>query len=155
MVTLDRLATVERMVIENGGWNTIVCREIAETLGVHTGTVYDYWNQVKRFARRGMSADVATWRRQQVANLDNIQMEARKNKDYGSATRAIKVQAEILGTLAATNVNVTATTRIDVSPAVVDLVSQRLALASSPVRVAIEAEAEVVEAEVGDPQPGS
>lgn len=109
METLKRLALVEQRTVEAGGWNMQVALDLADEMGVHYTTVYGYWRKVKAFARRGVTTDIDKWRRQQIATLDNVQLEARKNKDYGAAVKAIETQAKIIGTIAPTKVDVTHT----------------------------------------------
>lgn len=140
----QRVAIVDE-VMRKKGWNVGVVNELALTLGCDRRAVYRLRNMAISWTRKHLRpTDIAAWRTQQVQALADISNEARENGDYGAAVRAIRTQAEILGTIAPTKVDVTSTTRLDVSPAVVDLVSQRLALASTPRPTVIEAEAEVL-----------
>jgi hypothetical protein len=123
MESLRRLALVEQRTVEAGGWNMQVALALADELDCHYTTVYGYWRKVKAFARRGVTTDIDKWRRQQIATLDNVQMEARKNKDYSGAVRAIEVQAKIIGTIAPTNVNVNHAVTV-VNPALVAQMSR-------------------------------
>lgn len=122
MESLRRLALVEQRTVEAGGWNMQVALALADELDCHYTTVYGYWRKVKAFARRGVTTDIDKWRRQQIATLDNVQMEARKNKDYSGAVRAIEVQAKIIGTIAPTKVDVSHS--VTVNPALVAQMSR-------------------------------
>jgi hypothetical protein len=133
------------------GWNLAIVDALAEELNVDRATIYRCRSRAQRWTRDQLRpANIETWRVQQVQFLADTALEARKDKDYGAAARCIDIQAKIIGTIAPTKVDVTSTTRLDVSPAVVALVSERLALASSPRLEAIEAEAEVVGASAGE-----
>lgn len=115
--TFRRLVVVEGMVHERG-WSTATVEALTKELQVNRSTIYDYWRKVKAYTRRGVTLDIEKWRRQQMIDLDNIKMQAIREKDLPSAIRAIETQAKIVGTIAPTNVNVNHTTTVSPAMAV-------------------------------------
>lgn len=84
--------------------------ELAVELGVDVRTIHRYWEKARRWTRETMKAsDVARWRAEQVLQLARIAEEARLDKDYGSAIRALEAQAKIVGTIAPTRVEMSGT----------------------------------------------
>jgi hypothetical protein len=138
-------------IMRRKGWNPRVAREVADTLGVCLKTAYTIRSRVIRWTQRHLRPqDIDARRAEQYQLVDAAAREALANRDYAAVASLMKVAASLTGTNAPTKVDVTSTTRLDVSPAVVDLVSQRLALASTPRPTLIEAQAEVLEAAVSD-----
>lgn len=114
------------MAVQQRGWSVEVAHDLAVELGVSVRTVHRYWEKARRWTRQTLRAgDIEKWRAQQIQALTNIATEARMNKDYTAAVRAIDVQAKIIGTISPLNLNVAA--RVEhvavVIPQVLDAVS--------------------------------
>lgn len=103
------MARVESMVKEHG-WNLMIAREIAVELGVSLATVRRDWHRVRTWTQRVLRTDdIALWRSEQVNLLTDIARDARRDRDYTGAVRAIETQAKIIGTIAPTRVEATVT----------------------------------------------
>ena len=146
-----RISRVDE-VMRTEGWNLAIVEKLADELGVDRATVYKLRSRASRWTQSQMRPqDTENWRAQQMQALTDTALEARKNKDYSAAVRAIEVQAKIIGTIAPTNVNVNHTTTVN--PALsVKLsglsVTQLTAIAQ---RKDPEEAPEVVEAELVEP----
>lgn len=100
IIQVSRVDRVDQVVRERG-WSLAVARELAIEFGCSLNTVYRYWNRCRRWTQATMKAgDLEMWRAQQVQQLTEVAIEARKAKDYKSTVRAIEAQAKIIGTIA-------------------------------------------------------
>lgn len=102
----QRVAIVDEM-IRRKGWSLATANELALTMNVSRSTVYRLRNMATAWTRKHLRpTNIEAFRLQQVVALSDIAMEARENKDYGAAVRAVRTQAEIIGTIAAPGVKV-------------------------------------------------
>lgn len=104
-----RIARVDE-VMRLEGWNLGIVDRLAEELGVDRATVYKLRRRAEQWTQGQMRPqDSENWRAKQMQALTETALEARKNKDYSAAVRAIEIQAKIVGTIAPTKVDVTHT----------------------------------------------
>jgi hypothetical protein len=75
------------------------------------------------------------WRAEQLQALSDISREARENRDYSAASRAIEVQAKIVGTISPIKVDarVSLEGAVVVIPEVLDAASGRPRVVEVPV----------------------
>lgn len=101
---MARIAHVDRVVRERG-WSLDTIQKLADDLDCDVRTIYRYWSKARRWTQATLATgDLKRWRTEQVVALAEVARLARDEKEYSAATRAIEVQAKIIGTIAPTKV---------------------------------------------------
>lgn len=149
-VTVQRIAAVQQGVSDYG-WSASTIERLAKELNISTRTVRRCWDRAVKLTRRAFDpSNVEKMRVRQVMRLETNIANAARTGDYSAAMKGEQVYAQLVGTVAPTNVNVTH--NVGVSPALsVKLsglsVTELTAIAQ---RRAPDAEPEVVEGELVD-----
>jgi hypothetical protein len=93
-------------MIRQKGWHTGIVHELMERWGVCRDTVYKHKRWSDRLARRHVKVeDIPTHKARQAELLDQATHLAMEKGDFASVGRLIKVQAEIIGTIAPVKVD--------------------------------------------------
>jgi hypothetical protein len=132
---LRRALEVDQAVRQRG-WSLALAHDLAEKWGCDERTVRRYWHRGRKWTQSSLApGDLEMWRAEQLQALSDISREARENRDYSAASRAIEVQAKIVGTISPIKVDarVSLEGAVVVIPEVLDAASGRPRVVEVPV----------------------